>query len=28
LIHYTDEQIMMRDIQGLGSWQTIPVAGD
>ena len=28
LIHYTDEQIMMRDIQGLGAWQTVPVAGD
>ncbi|HUV27491.1 MAG: FAD-dependent oxidoreductase [Anaerolineales bacterium] len=28
LIHYTDEQMMLRDIKGLGTWQTIPVAGD
>jgi heterodisulfide reductase subunit A len=28
LIHYTDEQMMMRDIQGLGTWQPINVAGD
>ena len=28
LIHYTDEQMMMREIKGLGTWQTIPVAGD
>jgi heterodisulfide reductase subunit A-like polyferredoxin len=28
LIHYTDEQMMLREIKGLGAWQTIPVAGD
>jgi heterodisulfide reductase subunit A len=28
LIHYTDEQMMMRDIAGLGTWQKIPIAGD
>jgi heterodisulfide reductase subunit A-like polyferredoxin len=28
LIHYTDEQMMLREIKGLGTWQTIPVAGD
>jgi heterodisulfide reductase subunit A len=28
LVHYTDEQMMLREIQGLGTWQKIPVAGD
>ncbi len=28
LIHYTDEQMMLKDIGGLGTWKTIPVAGD
>jgi len=28
LIHYTDEQMMLKDIGGLGSWKSIPVAGD
>ena len=28
LIHYTDEQMMLKEIGGLGTWQTIPVAGD
>jgi heterodisulfide reductase subunit A-like polyferredoxin len=28
LIHYTDEQIMLKDIAGLGTWKRIPVAGD
>jgi heterodisulfide reductase subunit A len=28
LIHYTDEQMMLREIGGLGTWKTIPVAGD
>lgn len=28
LIHYTDEQMMLRDIGGLGTWKAIPVAGD
>ncbi len=27
LINYTDEQIMLRDIGGLGSWQTAPLQG-
>jgi heterodisulfide reductase subunit A-like polyferredoxin len=25
LINYTDDQIMLRDIGGLGSWQTLPL---
>jgi len=28
LIHYTDEQMMLKEIGGLGTWKTIPVAGD
>ena len=28
LIHYTDEQMMLKDIGGLGTWKKIPVAGD
>jgi heterodisulfide reductase subunit A len=28
LIHYTDEQMMLREIAGLGTWMKIPVAGD
>jgi heterodisulfide reductase subunit A-like polyferredoxin len=28
LSHYTDEQMMLQEINGLGTWQTIPVAGD
>jgi heterodisulfide reductase subunit A len=28
LIHYTDEQMMLREINGLGTWQELPNAGD
>jgi heterodisulfide reductase subunit A len=28
LIHYTDEQMMLKEIAGLGTWKNIPVAGD
>ncbi len=28
LVHYTDEQMMLREIAGLGSWKDLPVAGD
>jgi heterodisulfide reductase subunit A len=28
LVHYTDEQMMLRNIGGLGTWQEIPVTGD
>jgi heterodisulfide reductase subunit A-like polyferredoxin len=28
LIHYTDEQMMLKEIAGLGTWKSIPVAGD
>ena len=28
LIHYTDEQMMLKEIGGLGTWKTIPVTGD
>lgn len=28
LVHYTDEQMMLREINGLGKWQELPTAGD
>jgi heterodisulfide reductase subunit A len=28
LIHYTDEQMMLKEIAGLGTWKDIPIAGD
>lgn len=28
LVHYTDEQMMLREIEGLGTWQRLSVAGD
>jgi len=28
LVHYTDEQMMLKEIAGLGTWKRIPVAGD
>lgn len=28
LVHYTDEQMMLRNINGLGTWQPSPVGGD
>jgi heterodisulfide reductase subunit A len=28
LIHFTDEQMMLKEIGGLGTWRKIPVAGD
>jgi heterodisulfide reductase subunit A-like polyferredoxin len=28
LIHYTDQQMMLKEIGGLGTWKKIPVAGD